>query len=149
MRDLFIKIDILSRTPTPDSDGASSPLDQLRTPSRQRTGFQEIDSIGGTVDKDKYIHEWLAVDAKSIKAEKSPSRPPSFKTEGRKIKMASSIVSKIKLYKVCYFSFLYHNPSTVFVGVRSNVPLFMLLKNATLVMSLGKPYYRQELNLRN
>jgi hypothetical protein len=116
MRDLFYKIDILSRTPTPDSDGATSPLHRLRTLPRQRAGFQEIDSVGDTVDKDKYIHEWLAVDPESVKVEKSPSASKSLKTESHKVQMASSIISKIKLYKVCRLTQLYIRvPAMLFV----------------------------------
>ena len=97
--DLLVKINILSRSPSPDI----APGSGFRT--RQIAGFLGIDRVDGRTDKDKYIHDWLAVDnrdnsaAKEEKLAKAERQPASFETESRKVKMASSIISKMKLYK--------------------------------------------------
>ncbi|XP_028408296.1 uncharacterized protein LOC114530891 isoform X2 [Dendronephthya gigantea] len=107
LRDLFVKIGILSRSPTPDSDTQEETLTH-RLKTRTRESFNLLKTVGddARVDMNKYIHDWLEVETKPSTASDQSAIPiPEVKVEkfttrnGGKIKMASSIVSKIKLYK--------------------------------------------------
>lgn len=104
LRDLFVKIGIVSRSPTPNSDTqVGTQLNRLKTRVKDLLATEEGDA---RVHKEKYVHEWLAVYDKPTAADENAVLSPGFEvgkltTHSRKIKLASPIVSKIKLYKVC------------------------------------------------
>ena len=142
LRDLFIKINILSRSPTPEED-ILPPLHRLQTHSKGRTDFVVIDGEDGVLNKRKYVREWLVEDKSpetTEKTENHPNRSKSFKTESLKVKMASSIVSKIKLYKVCsviqstLFSFMYiYYKNLIYTHVLQCIPVYIYFyKNSIL-----------------
>ncbi len=109
----------MSRTPTPESDDMDIlPLHRPRSRFTSRERMDLLGIEGERIDKATYIHEWLTVHRRSEKAEKDEKAEKSenakkgekaekgesdfasLKTENRKIKMASSIMAKIK---VCCF----------------------------------------------
>ena len=95
LRDLFIQINILSRTPSPESDVTPVP----RTLSSKNIDLLGIEGEDGGMDKNKYIHEWLSGDESAVGIKTAESRS-IFKKESREIKMASTIVSKMMFQKV-------------------------------------------------
>lgn len=99
LRNLFVDINVISRTPSPVYD------DDLLRIDREELNV---------VDKDKYILEWLAVDERpetgdgAVSSEKEEwserledPQTTHLQDQNRNIKLASSIVSKINLFKVC------------------------------------------------
>ncbi|CAB3984698.1 Hypothetical predicted protein [Paramuricea clavata] len=96
LRDLFIQINILSRTPSPESD--VTPVHRPRTLSSKNIDLLGIEGEDGGMDKNKYIHEWLSGDESAVKTKTAESRS-IFKKESREIKMASTIVSKMMFEK--------------------------------------------------
>jgi hypothetical protein len=97
LRDLFIQINILSRTPSPESD--VTPVHRPRTLSSKNIDLLGIEGEDGGMDKNKYIHEWLSGDESAVGIKTAESRS-IFKKESREIKMASTIVSKMMFQKV-------------------------------------------------
>ena len=92
--DLLVKANVLSRSPSPD------------VPTVRGFKFRSIDRGDKRLDKDNYIYDWLALDsgrnspAKEEKCALIERQPASLEPESRQVKMASSIVSKIKVYHI-------------------------------------------------
>jgi hypothetical protein len=81
------------------------------------------------------------VDPETVKVEKSPSVSKSLKTESHKVQMASSIISKIKLYKVCRLTQLYKSTGNVVGMAQCRFSHYVVLGVLLYTMILPVSYF--------
>ena len=107
LRELFISINILSRGPSPETE---TPWKHVKAHARDQKDLLGTHWGDWKVDKDKYIHDWLAVpaqeedevedkreDRKEEKMEvKKDEKKKSLQKDRRDVKKTPSVVPKMK-----------------------------------------------------